>query len=59
LRGFGLEICHAASSNRHVRKPGETVELKPSSFHTMMMDLKQPIQRGKPFKASLIFEKAG
>jgi copper(I)-binding protein len=40
-------------------KPGETVELKPSSFHIMMMDLKQPIQRGKPFKATLMFEKAG
>ena len=40
-------------------KPGETVELKPSSFHIMMMDLKQPIERGKPFKASLMFEKAG
>jgi len=40
-------------------KPGETVELKPSSFHIMMTDLKQPIQRGKPFKASLMFEKAG
>jgi periplasmic copper chaperone A len=40
-------------------KPGETVELKPSSFHIMMMDLKQPIQRRKPFKASLMFEKAG
>ena len=40
-------------------KPGETVELKPSSFHIMMMDLKQPIVRGKPFKGSLTFEKAG
>jgi periplasmic copper chaperone A len=40
-------------------KPGETVELKPSSFHIMMTDLKQPIQRGKPFKATLKFEKAG
>jgi copper(I)-binding protein len=40
-------------------KPGETVELKPSAFHIMMMDLKQPIVRGKPFKASLKFEKAG
>jgi periplasmic copper chaperone A len=40
-------------------KPGETVELKPSSFHIMMMDLKQPIQKGKPFKVSLRFEKAG
>jgi periplasmic copper chaperone A len=40
-------------------KPGETVELKPSSSHIMMMGLKQPIQKGKPFKASLTFEKAG
>jgi len=40
-------------------KPGDTVELKPSSFHIMMTDLKQPIQRGKPFKATLKFEKAG
>ena len=40
-------------------KPGETVELKPNSFHFMMMDLKRPIERGKPFKASLMFEKAG
>jgi periplasmic copper chaperone A len=40
-------------------KPGETVELKPSAFHLMIMDLKQPIVRGKPFKASLTFEKAG
>jgi periplasmic copper chaperone A len=40
-------------------KPGETVELKPSSFHLMMFDLKQQIENGKPFKASLNFEKAG
>jgi periplasmic copper chaperone A len=40
-------------------KPGETVELKPGSFHIMMMDLKQQIERGKPFKASLTFQKAG
>jgi len=40
-------------------KPGETVELKPSSFHIMMTGLKQTIQKGKPFKASLTFEKAG
>lgn len=40
-------------------KPGATVELKPSSFHIMIMGLKQPIEKGKPFKASLSFEKAG
>jgi copper(I)-binding protein len=41
-------------------KPGETVELKPSSsFHLMLMNLKGPIQRGKPFKATLMFANAG
>jgi len=40
-------------------KPGETVELKPGSIHIMMMGLKQPIEKGKPFKGSLVFEKAG
>ncbi len=40
-------------------KPGETVELKPQSLHIMMMGLKQPLAQGKPFKASLVFEKAG
>jgi periplasmic copper chaperone A len=40
-------------------KPGETVELKPQSFHIMMTGLKLPIEKGKPFKASLVFEKAG
>ena len=40
-------------------KPGTTVELKPSSFHLMIMGLKEPIEKGKPFKASLKFEKAG
>jgi copper(I)-binding protein len=42
-----------------VIKPGETVELKPQSFHIMMMGLKAPIEKGKPFKGSLVFEKAG
>jgi periplasmic copper chaperone A len=40
-------------------KPGETVELKPESLHFMMTGLKQPIKQGKPFKATLVFEKAG
>src|SRR5215471_14240569 len=42
-----------------VIKPGETVELKPQSIHIMMTGLKQPIEKGKPFKGSLVFEKAG
>jgi copper(I)-binding protein len=40
-------------------KPGATVELKPDSFHLMIMNVKQPIEKGKPFAASLTFEKAG
>ena len=42
-------------------KPGETVELKPGSFHVMFMDLKQPLvkdQKPRP-KGTLMFEKAG
>jgi periplasmic copper chaperone A len=42
-----------------VIKPGETVELKPQSMHIMMTGLKQPIEKGKPFKGLLVFEKAG
>lgn len=40
-------------------KPGETVELKPGSYHVMLMDLKGPIQQGKNVKGTLTFEKAG
>ena len=40
-------------------KPGETVELKSSSFHLMMVGLKQQLQQGQRIKATLTFEKAG
>jgi periplasmic copper chaperone A len=40
-------------------KPGETVELKPGSFHIMFVDLKKPLSGGEHFKATLAFEKAG
>jgi periplasmic copper chaperone A len=40
-------------------KPGETVELKPGSFHVMFVDLKKPLSAGDHFKATLAFEKAG
>ena len=42
-------------------KPGETVELKPGSFHLMFMELKSPLvkdQKPRP-KGTLVFEKAG
>jgi len=40
-------------------KPGATVEFKPSSYHLMMLDLKQQLQQGQRVKATLSFEKAG
>lgn len=40
-------------------KPGETVELKPGSYHVMMIDLRQPLKEGEKVKGQLIFEKAG
>ena len=46
--GAGLEI-----------PPGATVELKPGSYHVMMMNLAKPFVQGERVKASLTFEKAG
>jgi copper(I)-binding protein len=40
-------------------KPGDTVELKPGSFHVMFVDLKAPLAAGDHIKATLVFEKAG
>jgi periplasmic copper chaperone A len=40
-------------------KPGETVELKPGSFHVMLNGLKQPLTKGQKVKGTLQFEKAG
>jgi periplasmic copper chaperone A len=40
-------------------KPGETIELKPSSFHAMFVGLKQPLKQGDRVKGTLMFEKAG
>lgn len=40
-------------------KPGETVELKPGSFHVMFVGLKKPLSTGDHIKATLVFEKAG
>ncbi|MEA2982032.1 MAG: periplasmic copper chaperone [Alphaproteobacteria bacterium] len=40
-------------------KPGQSVELKPGSYHLMFVGLKQPFEKGKPVKGTLQFEKAG
>ena len=39
--------------------PGKTIELKPGSYHIMMMTLARPFVKGERVKASLMFEKAG
>ena len=40
-------------------KPGDTVELKPGSFHVMFVGLKKPLSAGDHVTATLVFEKAG
>ncbi len=40
-------------------KPGQTIELKPGSYHVMLMELKHPLEAGQRFKGALAFEKAG
>jgi copper(I)-binding protein len=40
-------------------KPGQTVELKPGSYHFMIIGLKEPFKAGKMIKGKLVFEKAG
>ena len=40
-------------------KPGETVTLKPGSFHMMLVNLKHPLEQGSTMKATLKFDSAG
>jgi copper(I)-binding protein len=40
-------------------KAGETVALKPGSFHVMLLGLTQPLQEGARLKGTLVFEHAG
>lgn len=40
-------------------KPGETVELKPSSYHIMFMGLERPLRVDETIKGTLVFERAG
>jgi periplasmic copper chaperone A len=40
-------------------KPGQSVTLTPSSFHVMLMGLKQPFQEGQHVKGTVTFQKAG
>jgi copper(I)-binding protein len=38
---------------------GETVQLKPSSYHLMFLELKRPLKPGEKFPGVLTFEKGG
>jgi copper(I)-binding protein len=38
-------------------KPGETVTLKPGSFHVMFVGLKKPLRKGDHVKATLVFDR--
>jgi len=40
-------------------KPGETVTLKPSSLHVMLVNLKHPLEQGGTVTATLKFDNAG
>lgn len=40
-------------------KPGESVELKPGSYHVMFMDMSQTLKEGDKVKGTLVFAKAG
>ncbi len=40
-------------------KPGETVELRPSSYHIMLMGLQRPLKQDETIKGTLVFERAG
>ena len=39
--------------------PGHSVKFEPSGNHLMFLNLKAPPVEGKPFKGTLVFEKAG
>jgi periplasmic copper chaperone A len=39
--------------------PGQTVELKPGSYHLMFLGVKEPIEQGSSVKATLEFAKSG
>jgi copper(I)-binding protein len=40
-------------------RPGQSIELKPGSYHVMFMGLKEGLKAGGTIKGTLLFEKAG
>lgn len=57
MSGGTMKMRHLA--NGLEIEPGQTVELKPGGYHLMFTHLKQQLQQGQHFKATLQFEKAG
>jgi copper(I)-binding protein len=65
----GVEIHEMSTTNGVMKmrplpngleiKPGETVEVKPNSFHLMLVGLKQQVKQGDHVKGTLTFEQAG
>jgi len=54
----GIMKMHEVAGGLEI-KPGETVELKPGSYHVMFMDLKAAPVEGTPVKGTLKFKNAG
>lgn len=59
-----MAMAGGVMTMRHLDKgleipPGQTIELKPGSYHLMFMDLATGITEGKRIKGTLVFEKAG
>jgi hypothetical protein len=67
--GGGFEIHEMKMQNgvmkmRQLEKgieiaPGQSVKLEPGGYHIMFLELKQQPVKGKHFKGTLVFEKAG
>jgi copper(I)-binding protein len=38
---------------------GETVSLQPGGYHIMLLDLAEPLETGRTFEVTLVFENAG
>lgn len=59
-----MKVADGVMQMRHmadglVIPAGETLELKPGSYHVMFMGLKQPIKQGEVLNVTLQFDKAG
>jgi copper(I)-binding protein len=53
-------VAHMQALENGLEVPaGGSVELKPGSYHLMLMDLVRPLKEGESFAGTLTFEKAG